>query len=61
MDPPPMTVRLGNTRIGLFRYLGFWAVIVVVFAIQGAMKDALYGNPWTFLDGLRWSIIEWYT
>ncbi len=56
-----MMVRLGNTKIGLFRYLGLWTVVVVVFAIQGSMKDALYGNPWLFTDDLRWSMIEWYT
>lgn len=56
-----MIVRLGNTQIGLFRYLGLWAVIAMVFAIQGTMKDALYQNPWTFLDSLRWSTIEWYS
>lgn len=56
-----MMVRLGNTQIGLFRYLGLWAVVAVVFAIQGSMKDALYGNSWSFFDDLRWSIIQWYT
>jgi two-component system LytT family sensor kinase len=56
-----MMVRLGNTQIGLFRYLGLWTVVAVVFAIQGSMKDALYGNPWFFTDDLRWSMIQWYT
>ena len=56
-----MMVRLGNTQIGLFRYLGLWAVVVVVFTIQRSMQDALYGNTWSVFDDLRWSMIQWYT
>ncbi|WP_043599096.1 sensor histidine kinase [Dyella ginsengisoli] len=56
-----MMVRLGNTRIGLFRYLGLWAVVVVVFALQGFMQDALAGHTFALVDYLRWSIIQWYT
>ncbi|MFC5525380.1 sensor histidine kinase [Rhodanobacter ginsengisoli] len=56
-----MKVRLGNTKIGLFRYLGLWAVVVVVFTIQRSMQDALYGRTWTIFDDLRWSIIQWYS
>lgn len=56
-----MMVRLGNTKIGLFRYLGFWAVVVAVFTIQRSMQDALYGRDWTIFDDLRWSAIQWYT
>ncbi|HWX67673.1 MAG TPA: histidine kinase [Rhodanobacter sp.] len=56
-----MMVRLGNTQIGLFRYLGLWAAVVVVFAVQGFMHDAMNGNTWSAFDYLRWSIIQWYT
>jgi len=56
-----MKVRLGNTKIGLFRYLGLWAVVVIVFTIQRSMQDALYGRTWTIFDDLRWSIIQWYS
>jgi len=56
-----MMVRLGNTQIGLFRYLGLWGVVVVVFAIQGFMQDILIGHTFSPFDYLRWSIIEWYS
>lgn len=56
-----MMVRLGNTQIGLFRYLGLWAAVVVVFALQGFMHDAMSGHTWSAFDYLRWSIIQWYT
>jgi two-component system LytT family sensor kinase len=56
-----MMVRLGNTQIGLFRYLGLWGVVVVVFAVQGFLQDTINGVTWSVFDYLRWSIIEWYT
>lgn len=56
-----MMIRLGNTKTGLFRYLGLWAAVVVVFALQGFMHDAMNGNTWSAFDYLRWSIIQWYT
>jgi len=56
-----MKIRLGNTEIGLLRYLGLWSAVVVVFAIQGFMTDAFNGNTWSVFDYLRWSMIQWYT
>ena len=56
-----MMIRLGNTQIGLFRYLGLWAVVVAVFTVQRSMQDELYGRDWSVFDDLRWSIIQWYT
>jgi sensor histidine kinase YesM len=57
-----MKVRLGNTQIGLFRYLGLWGGVVVVFAVQGFMQDVMNGSTvWSIVDYLRWSMIEWYT
>jgi two-component system LytT family sensor kinase len=56
-----MMVRLGNTQIGLFRYLGLWAAVVAAFTVQRFMQDALYGRTWSVFDDLRWSIIQWYT
>ncbi len=57
-----MMVRLGNTQIGLFRYLGLWGGVVLVFAVQGFMQDVMNGSTvWSIFDYLRWSMIEWYT
>lgn len=56
-----MMVRLGNTQMGLARYLGLWGAVVVVFAAQGFMQDAIDGKTWSVFDYLRWSMIEWYT
>lgn len=56
-----MQIRLGDTEIGLFRYLGLWTVVVVVFAMQRFLHDALNGPTWSAFDYLRWSMIQWYT
>ena len=56
-----MQIRLGNIQIGLFRYLGLWTAVVVVFAIQRSMNDALNGTNWAGHVYLRWSMIQWYT
>lgn len=56
-----MQIRLGNMQIGLFRYLGLWTAVVVVFAIQRSMNDALNGTNWAGHVYLRWSMIQWYT
>lgn len=56
-----MKVRLGSTEIGLARYLGLWSAVVVVFAIQRYLYDAIDGPTWAASDYLRWSMIQWYT
>lgn len=56
-----MTIRLGNMEIRWSRYLGVWAVVVFVFAVQGCMNDAVNGHAWPPLTYLRWSMIQWLT
>lgn len=61
MAYPAMMVRLGNTQIGLFRYLRWWGAVAIVFAVQGLLQDTMTGHTWSIVDYLRWSMIEWYT
>ena len=56
-----MQIRLGSTEIGLFRYLALWTAVVVVFAVQRSMNDAINGTTWPGHVYLRWSMIQWYT
>lgn len=56
-----MTIRLGNTEIGLSRYLALWSAVVLVFAVQGWVHDLVNGHTWSMFDYLRWSMIQWYT
>ena len=56
-----MKVRLGNTQIGLGRYLGLWGVVVLAFTWQSYMHDDLTGHTGDLPDYLRWNIIQWYT
>ncbi|HEY0659902.1 MAG TPA: histidine kinase [Lysobacter sp.] len=56
-----MKIRLGDTEIGLSRYLGLWSAVVVVFAVQNFMHDAINGSSWAFHNYLRWSMIQWFT
>lgn len=57
-----MKIRLGSTEIGLFRYIGLWTIVVVVFTLQGLLHDAVNrGYLWSPFDYLRWSMIQWYT
>jgi len=57
-----MNIQLGDTAIGLRRYLGLWSAVVLVFALQGLVHDALLGSTvWSVFDYLRWSMIQWYT
>jgi signal transduction histidine kinase len=56
-----MKIRLLDTHIGLWRYLGVWTGAVVLFAAQGYVHDLLQGQSWSIIDYLRWSMIVWYT
>jgi len=57
-----MKIRLGHIDIDLRRYLALWTLVVLVFAFQGFMQDALLSNTvWSLSDYLRWSAIQWYT
>lgn len=57
-----MKIRLGNAEIGLRRYLALWTVVVLVFAMQGYVYDAMLSeHTWSILDYLIWSMILWYT
>ncbi|MFK3648314.1 sensor histidine kinase [Lysobacter enzymogenes] len=57
-----MQIQLGDTTIGLRRYLALWSVVVVAFAVQHMLFDAVAGPevwpPWVYL---RWSAIQWFT
>jgi len=55
-----MKIRLLDTELGLWRYLGLWTGIVLLFAAQSYVHDALQGETWSPLDYLRWSMIVWY-
>jgi two-component system LytT family sensor kinase len=57
-----MKIRLGDTELGLSRYIGMWSAVVIVFAVQWYVRDVIQGNTvWSIADYLRWSMIEWYT
>lgn len=56
-----MKIRLGDTEIGLSRYLGLWTAVVIVFAVQRYQFDAIGGRTWSAFTYLRWSMIQWYT
>ena len=56
-----MNVRLGSTSISLPRYLLLWSAVVLVFAVQHSLSDALHGDSWPFLAHLRWAMIQWLT
>lgn len=56
-----MNIRLGSTPIRLTHYLGAWSAVVVVFALQGFVHDAINGHTWSIFDYLRWSMIQWFT
>ncbi|BDU22130.1 histidine kinase [Dyella sp. GSA-30] len=57
-----MKVRLGNTDIGLARYVGLWTAVVLAFTVQRYLNDVVGGqHVWDISDYLRWSMIQWYT
>jgi len=57
-----MKIRLGSTRIGLFRYLALWTAVVLAFAVQGWLHDVFNSaHTWRMADYLRWSATQWYT
>lgn len=57
-----MKIRLGDMEIDATRYLALWSLIVLAFAMQRLIHDALLGGPvWSMLVYLRWAMIQWYT
>ena len=57
-----MKIRLGPYDIRLLPYLGLWSIVVVIFAVQGFLDDAISDREvWSIVDYLRWSMIQWYT
>lgn len=57
-----MQIQLGETSIGLRRYLGLWSVVAVAFAVQHMLFDAIVGpEVWSPFAYLRWSLIQWFT
>ncbi len=57
-----MKIRLGDMEIDATRYLALWSLIVLAFAVQRMIHDALLGGQvWSAFVYLRWSMIQWYT
>lgn len=57
-----MQIQLGDTSIGLRRYLGLWSAVALAFALQHMLFDAIVGpEVWSPWDYLRWSLIQWFT
>ena len=56
-----MKIRLLDTELGLWRYLALWTGVVLLFAAQSYVHDALQGEIWSLFDYLRWSMIVWYS
>ena len=56
-----MKIRLFDAEFGLWRYIAVWSVVVLLFAAQGLLHDALLERTWPVFDYLRWSMIQWYT
>ncbi|MFT3670055.1 MAG: histidine kinase [Pseudoxanthomonas sp.] len=56
-----MNIRLGSTEIGLFRYLGLWTAVALLFTLQTKLNNGLHRPTWPLLDLIRWSLIQWYT
>lgn len=41
-----MKIRLGALEVRLSRYLALWSLVVVVFAMQGCVNDAVNARLW---------------
>lgn len=56
-----MKIRLGSLEVRLSRYLALWSLVVVVFAMQGCVNDAVNARVWPPITYLRWSGVQWLT
>jgi len=57
-----MKVRLGNTDIGLARYIGLWTAVATMFGVQEMLRDIVDNHHvWSLWDYIRWGMIQWYT
>ena len=56
-----MKIRLGSLEVRLSRYLALWSLVVVIFAMQGCVNDAVNARLWPPLTYLRWSGVQWLT
>ncbi len=56
-----MKIRLGNTEIGLVRYLALWTAVALLFTLQTKLNNGLFRPNWPLWDLIRWSLIQWYT
>ena len=56
-----MKIRLGTLEVRLSRYLGLWSLVVVVFAMQGCVNDAVNARLWSPATYVRWSAVQWLT
>ena len=56
-----MKIRLGALEVRLSRYLALWSLVVVVFAMQGCVNDAVNARVWSPITYLRWSGVQWLT
>ena len=56
-----MKIRLGSLEVRLSRYLGLWSLVVVVFAMQCCVNDAVNARVWSPITYLRWSGVQWLT
>lgn len=56
-----MKIRLGSLEVRLSRYLALWSLVVVVFAMQGCVNDAVNARVWSPITYLRWSGVQWLT
>ncbi|HEY0230452.1 MAG TPA: histidine kinase [Dokdonella sp.] len=55
------TIRLSDIGMSWTRYIALWSAVVVLFALQWFVHDAMLGEPWPMDNYLRWSMVEWYT